>query len=229
MLNEKITQIYMDRAEREQVAVERELVRQQQEMEERMRERERAHESNYENKTQEELEAAQTRSSIRNMTAISVRMENISAHSQTRARMSAEASRLRGEAGFDMHRQRIANHEIRSFVSRNNHESLEAHMQGIADGVIPPTSRWIPMEIGFLFNNSPLAPDGFRGRHLQNLNEGISNLTSAINHQIGAMYRDSQQMQEEHLRISREQANVSEQIEEEQEEENITRTIDIRL
>ncbi|MCL2199896.1 MAG: hypothetical protein FWB80_13340 [Defluviitaleaceae bacterium] len=201
MLNEQINQIHMNRSEREMMAIEREMLRQQSEMEERMRERERAAEQRAENqaqnKTQEELERAQERSQIKGMTSIGATLDNISTLSRTRAQLSAAATRLEGEADFDMHRQRIANQEIRSFVSQSNIRDIE---------IMRETGASIrPMQIGHLFSNNPLAPDTFRGRHLANLNVGVARTNAAISSQVSAMYREGQRMQEQQLQLTREQ------------------------
>jgi hypothetical protein len=219
LLNEQISQIFMTRAEREQVAIEREIQRQQQEMDERMRERERAaNENRYTNMDDEELEQALERSNIRNMTAMSARADNIRSLSQTRASMSAEATRLRGEANFDLHRQRVGNQQMLAAASQR---AMETGM---------------PVDPGPLLYHNPLEGN-FRGAHLQRLNAGISRLGAAINHQIGALYRDSQNMQEEQLRIYREQSRISnpEELRNENEEDDenngipTTSSIDLRL
>jgi hypothetical protein len=127
---------------------------------------------------------------------IGTRLDKINSLSQTRARMSAEATRIRGEADSELRRQGIANEQIISFVLKDN-----LHTQSLETPVRP-------MEVGYLFNHHPLAPDGYKGRHLQNLNSGISRLNASINHQVGAMYRDSQKMQEEQLRIYREKSQI---------------------
>jgi len=44
--------------------------------------------------------------------------------------------------------------------------------------------------------------DGFHGRHLANLNAGVSRISTSIKSEINALYRDSQEMQEEQLRLS---------------------------
>ena len=218
-LSNQISSIHTARAEREQTAIERELVRQQQELEERMRERERIareqKENRLANKTDEELEAVAERSNIRNLTAIGQRMDTINSLSRTRASLRAEAGRLEGEANFEVHRQRISNSEILAHVRRENANALVQHRErvenakaaaaaGIALAVAPPRL----MEVGHLFSGNPLGEDSFRGRHLQNLNEGIARTTAGIQHHIGALYRDSQNMQEEQLRIYREKSRV---------------------
>ncbi|MCL2577514.1 MAG: hypothetical protein FWE27_05630 [Defluviitaleaceae bacterium] len=209
MLNDQINAIFMQRTEREQIAIEREMQRQQQELEERMRERERAAKENQPaNKSEEELEQAAERSKIRNLTLAGTRMDNIASLQRTRASLDAEATRLRGEGNFDKHRTRQANHEILSFVNSFNFKT-----------------NGKPMEVGFLFGGNPLSTDSFKGRHLQNLNSGISRLTANINHQVGALYRDSQKMQEEQLRIYREQSRIPSQ--DEDKEEN--QSFDMRL
>ncbi|MCL2223407.1 MAG: hypothetical protein FWB96_00395 [Defluviitaleaceae bacterium] len=225
MLTEKIAEIFTQRAEREQLAIEREFQRQQQEMEERMRERERqAHENmNTSNKSDEELEAAAERSQIRNMTVMGARLDTIGEMSRTRASMSAEATRLRNEADNDNTFVRRSNDAIRAFVSRSNAQDKEI---AYATGTPLPT----PMAIGHLFTPRPLGDDTFRGRHFQNLNIGIARLTSGINQQIGALYRDSQNLQNEQLRIFREQSNLPSQEEEDENREPYENlSFDIRL
>jgi hypothetical protein len=95
VLGEQIGQIYTQRAEREQLAMEREMQRQQMENEERIREREEAaREQAIARKTPEQLERAQEDMAIRSMTLIGIRMDTINAMSRTRATMSAEAQQL---------------------------------------------------------------------------------------------------------------------------------------
>jgi hypothetical protein len=233
-LSAQIGNIHMARAEREQIAIEREFMRKQQEMDERMRERERIAQerenARLENKSQEELENSAERNKMRNMVMMGTRLENISSLSRTRASLSAAATRLQGEAGFDGHRQRIANEQIHSFVRADNERTLELHQDRMersqyntANGrPTPPPPPWRPMVAGHTFNDNPLALDGFRGRHLQNLNNGISRLSANINAQVGALYRDSQAMQEQQLRIYREKATAPS----ENDDEN---SIDLRL
>lgn len=226
-LSGQIAQIHTNRAEREQLAIEREFQRQQQELEERMREREEAARSNtnYEHKTEEELEEARERSSIRNLTLMSARAENIGSLRNTRASLQSAAARLRGEADFDNRRQEIANEQIISFVKAHNVRTLEEFRAGLEAGNLAAGASWRPMGSVFLFDRNPLAPDGFRGRHLQNLNESISRLSANINMQISSMYRDSQNMQEEQLRIYREKSSLPD----EDDDENRRENFDIRL
>lgn len=233
-MGEQINRIHMTRAEREQSAIERELLRQQHEMEERMRERERiAQENRRENKTEEELEEEVERSKIRNITAMGARMDNINALSRTRASLSAEAARLRGEADFDIRRTRIANEQIISHVRQFNMEAALTRKETVADSIergLPiPTMPTGSMEVGFLFSGNPLSADTFRGRHLQNLNTGISRLSATINQQVGALYRDSQRMQNEQLRIYRERAAVPDENRDDEREEYENNSIDLRL
>lgn len=216
----QIARIHINRAEREQQAMEREFMRKQEEMEERIRERERlAEEKRLENKDEEELEEAAERAKIRGFAQMSVRAENISALSQTRASMQAEATRLSGEAEFDKSRQRIANREIISNAQRQNVQRLEAFRdaKAHAEEYNLPFNRSRPafVEAGPPFDHNPLSPDGFRGRHLGRLNAGIAGLTANINHQIAALYRDSQQLQESQLRINREKSMLPEEEDEE--------------
>ncbi|MCL1843725.1 MAG: hypothetical protein FWF79_07925 [Defluviitaleaceae bacterium] len=235
-LTNQIGQIHTARAEREQLAIEREFVRQQQEMEERMRERERVAEESrsYENKTDDELEKAAEQANIRNLTMVSIRKENIRALSRTRANLAAAAQQLRNEANFDMHRQNIANAEIQSFVRQSNAEALEVHNKRVefAKSSTAPLAIpiWRPMEAGHLFSGNPLTEDTFRGRHLQNLDASVARLSANIMHQVGAMYRDSQNQQEEQLRIYREQASLpDERKNEDESDERNENSIDLRL
>jgi hypothetical protein len=240
-LSTQIGNIHMARAEREQIAIEREMMRQQQEMDERMREHERIAQeresARNENRTQEELEEAAERNKIRGMVAMGTRLENISSLSSTRASLSAAATRLEGEANFDMHRQRIANEAISTFVRRDNERTREIHStrmeqftEAVARGedALPP-APWRPMEVGHVFNDNPLAPDGFRGRHLLNLNMGIARTSANINQLVGALYRDSQNMQEQQLRIMREKATAPSEQDEDNRNEYENGSIDLRL
>ena len=236
----QITQIHANRAEREQLAIEREFQRVHQEMEERMRERERdreARESNgkcIENKTDEELEEMAERASVRDITRMSVSKENIRALSSTRASLESAATRLRGEARFEMMRERITNDEIQSSVISYNRNKLDAHMRLLAFAEemadigaeihVPGLSQ---KTAGHFFNNNPFT--GFRGQHLQNLNAGIARTTSSINMQVGDLYRDSQDMQEEQLRIYREKSGEPEGYREEDDSTYDYPSIDLKL
>ena len=253
MLINTTIQIQMARTEREQLEVEREMMRQQQEMDARMREREREAQEQQaqrmENKSEEELEAAAERAAIRSFATLDTRRNTISALSTTRASMRASATRLRGEANYDMHRQRIANEEIASNARSFNdaeRKAFEAEMErfeatgsrgrGRATDHIAPTPP-TPMTPGHFFQKNPLAPETFRGRHVATLERGVARTTSNINRAIGAMYRDSKNMQEEQLRIYREKATahseeyheVAEQFPNVQENQQEYEAIDLRL
>jgi hypothetical protein len=211
VLNEQINQIRMARTEREQAAIERELQRQQQELDERMRERERiANENRVANKNQDELEAEQERSAIKNLTMISARMDKINLLSGTRASMRASVARLRGEADFDLRRQDIANEQILTHVRNYNLQTAGK-----------------PMEAGHLFDHNPLAADSYKSRHLQKMESGISRLSAFINYQVGAMYRDGQKMQEEQLRVYREKSQIPNP--QDDDEDVFQNSIDLRL
>jgi len=135
-------------------------------------------------------------------------LDNIGAMRQTRASMEAEATRLRNEGETDKH-----------FVRRSNDKIIA---NAIRDG----------SSVSFLFGgNSPLSSDYFKGRHLQNLNTGISRLSANINFQVGALYRDSKNLQEEQIRIYREQSKIPSQENENENENDETEnySFDMRL
>ncbi|MCL2218044.1 MAG: hypothetical protein FWB91_13640, partial [Defluviitaleaceae bacterium] len=108
--NQQIEQIHRNRAQREELAIEREAQRQQLELEEQLREqearaREAAEANQPEPQTEEELEQAIQNEATRSLTMISVRMDNIRSLSGTRARLQAEATMLENENDTSQARQ----------------------------------------------------------------------------------------------------------------------------
>ena len=191
-LSQQIAHIFEQRAEREQTAVERELMRQQQEMEERMRERERqAKENAPEHDCPDE--AAQ-RATIKSLTTMSARMDNISNLSLTRATLAAEAEQLRQDISNTM-----------------------SHQQTGLDNTI-----WT--------QSSHAQTQGWKSRHLGDLNMSTTRLTMTINREVAAMYRDSQSLQEEQLRINgTRRAEPLEDDEVRPDEEQTQAEVDVRL
>ena len=182
MLNDQIGQIHVDRAEREQLAMERELMRKQQEIEERQREREEAAaEQRLENNRHESAEELMFRENIRGLTAVSTRLDHINLLSRTRASLASEAN---------MVEQAIGNTER---------------------PMVTGTGTTVMVRAGHE------TPNDFRHNNLRALNAGISRLDTAVANHVGALYRDSQVLQEAQLRIAREQTgNIVEEDENEE-------------
>ncbi|MCL1878358.1 MAG: hypothetical protein FWF80_05835, partial [Defluviitaleaceae bacterium] len=205
-LSAQLAQIHTNRAEREMVALDREFARAKMEMEERMRERERIAEEQ-QNRCEEELDAAAERSTTRALVNMSVKAENIRSLSSTRSQLQAAATRLRGEADFDARFNRRSNDAIESNGVQQNVQAIENYKNAKAaadeDPTLPTPTRPTPVQDAAFFAGSSLSPDAFRGRHLARLNSGIAGLTSSINQQVAALYRDSQRLQEQQLRTSR--------------------------
>ncbi|MCL2839239.1 MAG: hypothetical protein FWE05_00570 [Defluviitaleaceae bacterium] len=109
-LGNQINQIHRNRAQREELAVEREAARQQAELEEALRTkeeraRENAEANQPEPQTEEELEQAIANETTRHLTMVGARMDNIRNLSGTRARLQAEAARLENENASAQSRQ----------------------------------------------------------------------------------------------------------------------------
>ena len=192
-LEDQIRQIHEARAERERLAIEREAQRNQIEQEERRREKEeraRAKAAKH-----QDPEDAAERAKIRDMSLMSARVDKINSLSTTRARLKSEAGQL--EQDIDNSRS----------LSENAAEAVR--QRNATQGTIGPEHvvSW------------QTASSDFRQGHLENLNAGISGLDAAINTQVEALYRDSREMQETQLELSREKEDDDEQSE----------SIDLRL
>jgi hypothetical protein len=225
-LGRQIGQIHINRQEREQLAVEREMKRQQAEMEERMREQEeRMREQREANRpdpqTEEELQQAIANETTRGMTMISANVDNIRTLSHTRARLSAEATRLENEAGTSQTRQEVwsdrrygmalaqmgrdkADLEAVLNCEYATDEHVRAAMATFAGRMAGAAASVNPDPYSLL--------DGYHGRQISDLNTRIARLDVAILSEVSAMYRESQNMQEEQLRLS--QTDVTEEGEE---------------
>ena len=178
-LEDQIRQIHEARAERERFAIEREAKRNQIEQEERRREKEeraRAKAAKH-----EDPEDAAERAKIRGMTLMSARMDKISSLSQTRTRLQSEATQLEQDIENSRELKKNAADDVRQ--------------RNVTHGTIGPEHV-----ISWQTNGSD-----FRLGHLENLNAGIAGLDAAINAQVAALYRDSQEMQDTGLgELSRE-------------------------
>ena len=183
-LEDQIRQIHEARAERERLALEREAARNQIEQEERRREKEeraRAKAAKH-----EDPEEAAERAKIRDMTLMSARMDKVSSMSTTRARLQSEATQLE--------------QDIENSRNLSNNAAEEVRNRNVLKGTIGPEHV-----ISWQTNQGD-----FRQGHLENLNAGIAGLDAAINAQVAALYRDSQEMQETQLELSREKDDDSE-------------------
>jgi len=191
-LSEQIARIHKDRIEREQLALERELTRMQQEVEERAREQEeKAAESRLNNST-EDLESFQQRETIRSLTIMSARIDSIQGMEQSRARLASEANQL--EKAID---------------SGNSARPMPIETGETSTNVAYGFST-------VMVNAGRVNPNDFRNSHLQKLNTNIARLDTAILTQVGAMYRDSQVLQEAQLRAVREHPSLQNQSEEDE-------------
>jgi len=178
---EQIKQIHSGRADREELAAEREVLRQQQLLAETQREQEEAAEearaNNVETATsEEELQQLQANEDIRSLTMMSARIDHITALNTTRTRLEAEANLLE---------QAIDNEEgyVKIRIPTGNFHSVHT--------IAVPAGR---------------EGNDFRQTQLSRLNEGISRLEVAVAQQVGSLYREGQVMQEAQLRLVREGA-----------------------
>ena len=203
---EQIKQIHAGRADREELAAEREVMRQQQLLAETQREQEELAEerraNNVETATsEEELQLLQANEDIRNLTMMSARIDHITALNTTRTRLEAEANLLE---------QAIDNDEgyVKVRIPTGNHHAVHT--------ITVPTGR---------------EGDDFRQTQLNRLQKGISRLEVAVAQQVGSLYRDGQVMQEAQLRYIREGAKpVTDEDEREKEHEYAYKSvIDARL
>jgi hypothetical protein len=225
-LTRQIGQIHINRQEREQLAVEREMKRQQAEMEERMREQEeRMREQREANRpdpqTEEELQQAIANETTRGMTMISANIDNIRTLSHTRARLSAEATRLENEAGTSQTRQEVWSDIVYGRALTQTMRDKETLQEILNDPNTTPEQAMNAMATfagkmrgaAASVNPDPYSLlDGYHGRQISDLNTRIARLDVAILSEISEMYRESQRMQEEQLRLS--QADVAEDGEE---------------
>lgn len=203
-LRNQVSQIHLGREMRQQAAVERELNRQQAEFDERMREMEerrseQAESQNNQPMTEEEIEEAIERETIRHMTIISTRMDNIRGLSRTRASLAAKATRLENEHDESQSRQEL---NRASLEARAIERSLFDSENGL--------TNWATVRAAEITaeGNASLSYNlqhGFHGTLLEGLNMGIARIDANITAEISAMYRDSQAMQNEQLRLSQEQ------------------------
>ena len=242
LTGQQIDQIHRNRAQREELAIEREAMRQQAELEEQLRlqeerMREKAEANRPEPQTEEELEQAIVNETTRGLTMMSVRMDNIRELSRTSARLSAEATQLENEHDTSQTRQELWAdiREGRAILQAVRDDSNLAEAQGqfdrasreLADAMKSgDQARYEEarrnfdrydqqyrnaqairsaqgMAAAISENPEPYSlMDGFHGRQLSDLNSRISRLGIAITSEISALYRDSQEMQEEQLRLA---------------------------
>lgn len=181
-----IMQIKANRAKREAMAADREARRQQLEMQEMLRLKEErmeklAEKHRQEPETEEELEQAIANETTRVLTHISARLDNVRSLSNTRTRLQAEATRLNGEVNTSQTRQ----------------EGWLDHLYGrrrIKEAMGKPTDK-LANPLSFDLN------DGFHGRQIDSLNEGIARLDVAIHAELNAIKRDARLYQEEQSRL----------------------------
>jgi len=239
-----------NRANRAELATEREAMRQQAELEEQLRLqeerlRERAEANAPEPQTEEELEQAIANEATRGLTMMSVRMDNIRYLSGTRARLQAKSTRLENEIGASQSRQEqwsdmregmeiLEEARIGDLVREMREEvsGAEARLQAAirsgdeasideardnlnatierSDG-INRLAATAGRAAGISHNPAAYSlSDGYHGRKIPDLNGRISRLGIAIMSEVSAMYRDSQAMQENQLRLAQMHPNESE-------------------
>ena len=176
-LEDQIRQIHEARAERERLALEREAQRNQTELDERRREKEeraRAKAAKH-----EDPDETAERAKIRDLSIMSARLDKINSKSATRTRLQSEATQL--EQDID------------------NSQSLS---KNAAEAVSLRNATYSTIGPEHVISWQTNSPD-FRQGHLENLNAGIAGLDAAINAQVAALYRDSQEMQETQLELNR--------------------------
>lgn len=200
-LRNQISQIHIGREMRQQAAVEREMNRQQAEFDERMREleerrNEQAEAQSNRPMTEEEIEEVTARETIRGMTIISNRMDNIRELSRTRASLAAKATRLEVEHDKSQRRQEL-NFESLGAIDANG------NIMQPAAGETGWTAHRLPFHYNLLH--------GYNGTLLEGLNAGIGQIDATIAAEVSAIYRDSQAMQNEQLRMIQEQPIDSDQ------------------
>jgi hypothetical protein len=141
-LADQIQQIHEARAERERMAMEREVQRRQQERDENLREQEKA--GNAKNPTPEEAEAALVKEDIEGMVKLAVSFDGIHRLKQTRANRAAEAERLRQDIGNDTGLMQIGRditiktkgmHEFEHHFRNRNLAKLEQGIAALDDAV----------------------------------------------------------------------------------------------
>ena len=171
-LSDQILKIYENRTRREEVAAEREMMRQKAVIEETTSFREDSPEQDEIGRDPEKAEELAQRENIRGLTRIAVSMDTIHTLRQTRASMASEAGQLR-----------------RDMESENSNY--------VKIGIVAADSTVVDIikseQSGF--GN----PSDFRNRQLNRLNHGISRLDAAINSAVSSMYRESSRMQESEL------------------------------
>jgi hypothetical protein len=181
-LSSQISEILAQRAEREQIAMERELQQKKADMEERRRENEeRAEEKRAENATAEELEQMRERALTRGIVTMSARADNIAGLRRTRATLAVEAGQL----------SRDIENSYGPVVVHDMQQLIEATSQ--TQETIDPVI-WA--------NVGRANPNDFRNRQLRALQGGIARLDTAILGETASLYRDSQALQESQLRTA---------------------------
>ena len=166
----RIEQIHESRLKREQLANERELVRQQMLIDETTQMKDRPEQDKV-YKDQEEAEEAQEREGIRSLTRLAAQKDTMSTLRSTRAQYNIEAGML-GRA-----------------IENDNRGSAKI-------GRVPGASTIhdIIFSVRSGFNSYD-----FRNNHLGQLREAIAGLDAAIQTGIANMYRESLQYQESQL------------------------------
>jgi hypothetical protein len=170
-LHDKIDQIYAGRTEREKIAVEREMLRQQALLDDMAQIREKPPEEPL-HEDPEKIEERQQQSQIFTMTRIAITQDTINNMRNVRANMVREAGHLGRAMGSP----------------NSNYNKIGVIYRGseVRSDII------INRQSGFGGND-------FRNNQLRKLNEGITRLDASIRASIISMYRESVQAQEEHL------------------------------
>jgi len=191
-LTGQINEIRNARTKREELQAERELERQQMLIEEMTRAAEIPEKEEEEPQDEEEAEDARQRNTIKSLTHISVAMDRVATLRQSLTSLKSEAGQLN-----------------RAMSSENsNYTQIGYWHRGTQDVIEIPTEQ-----AGF-------GGDDFRNRQLGKLNEGISRTNVAIQSAVSAIYRESQQMQDEQLGVNRRDEQNEYDREDSNEEEN---------
>ena len=219
---DRITRIHEGRAEREALAAEREIMRQQAVIEETSRTGEVP---NQEHDTKEEAEEAKERASIKGLTRLAVAQHTINTLQRTRASLSSEAGQIRRAIESDNSSQvKIGIVGSDNLLASGTTESAAPGSAGLgitgsslAAASQAATSTMAASDIetaaksaaqsnsatglerGMVINIRTGYANDFRNRELANLNKSIARTEGAINAAIAGMYKDNQQLQENQL------------------------------
>jgi hypothetical protein len=192
-LEGRIKQIYDNRANREEMAAERELQRQQAILEEasQMQQENTPRQSEAYNTDPEKEEERQRHAEISGITRIAVAKDKINELQRTRGSLKTQAW------------------HVKSAMSSENSNYVKV-------GTIPEISAGEVRKEAEIITNvqSGFGNNDFRNRHLNKLNEGIVKIDAAIKYAVSDMYRESAKKQEDRLaqnRLSKEQQEEQEE------------------